>query len=108
MARCLPDLVPGPIREVTGTNYTLALGDEVNGIITTSDSPVAILIDKNANVKFARYIRIPLREGGAGAITVQIVAGSGVILKTPNGTGTTADGDSRVLEQEDIDVWRLW
>lgn len=108
MARCLTDLVPGPIREVTGTSYTLALGDEVNGIITTSASAVAILIDKHANVKFPRYCRIPLREGGAGAITVQIVSGSGVTLLTPNGATTAAQGDARVLEQTDIDTWVLW
>lgn len=108
MARCLPDLVPGPIREVSGTSHTLALGDQVNGIRCTNAAAVTVSIDAHANVAFPRYTRIPIRQGGAGAVTVQIVSGSGVTLLTPNGAATAAQGDGRVLEQTDIDTWVLW
>lgn len=109
MARFLPDVVAGgPFNDQTGTTYTLAAGDAVNGVRCTNASAIAVSIDKHANVALPRYARIPIRQGGAGAITVQIVSGSGVTLLTPNGTGTTAHGDARVLEQTDIDTWILW
>lgn len=108
MARCLPDLVPGPFNDQTGTSYTLVLSDAVNGVRCTNASNITVSIDKNANVPFPRYARIPIRQGGAGTVTVQIVASSGVTLRTPNGATTTAQGDGRVLEQVDIDTWVLW
>lgn len=101
-------ITPPAFNDQTGTAYTLALGDAANGVRCTNASNVTVSVDKHANVPFPRYTRIPIRQGGAGTITVQIVASSGVTLKTPNGTGTWADGDARMLEQTDIDVWELW
>lgn len=99
---------PGAINEQTGTTYTLAIGDVVNGVRCTNAAPIALSIDSHANVALPRYARIPLRQGGAGAITVGIVAESGVTLRTKNGAATTGQGDGRVLEQVDIDTWILW
>ena len=106
MARCLPDLVPGPFNDQTGTAYTLALTDAVNGVRCTNASAITVTVPPHSSVAFPRYARIPIRQGGAGAVTV--AAGSGVTLLTPNGTGTTANGDGRVLEQTDTDTWVLW
>lgn len=106
MARVLPDLVPGSFREVSGTTYTLADGDEVNGIRATNAAAVTVTIPPNSSVAFPRYIRIPIRQGGAGAVTV--APGAGVTLNSPNGSATTALGDARVLEQTDIDTWVVW
>jgi hypothetical protein len=101
-------VVPVAFNDQTGTSYTLALTDAANGVRCTNASAIAVSIDKHANVALPRYCRIPVRQGGVGVITVQIVSGSGVTLRTPNGANTTAQGDGRVLEQVDIDTWVLW
>lgn len=101
-------VVPGAINDQTGTTYTLALADAVNGVRCTNASAITVSIDKNANVAFPRYVRIPIRQGGAGAVTIQIVAASGVTLNAPNGAATMALGDGRVIEQTDIDTWTVW
>jgi hypothetical protein len=107
--RFLPDVVcGGPFNDQTGTTYTMAMGDIVNGIRCTNASAITVSIDKYANVALPRYCRIPIRQGGAGAVTIQIVSGSGVTLRTPNGATTTAQGDARVLEQVDVDTWVVW
>lgn len=108
MARVLPDLVPGRFNDQTGTTYTIAPSDALNGIRCTNAAAITVSIDKNANQKVPRYARIPVRQGGAGIVTIQIVAGSGVTLNAPNGASTNALGDARVLEQTDIDVWTVW
>jgi hypothetical protein len=107
--RFLPDVVcGGPFNDQTGTTYTMAMGDIVNGIRCTNASLITVSIDKHANVALPRYCRIPGRQGGSGSIIFQIVPGSGVVLNTPNGASTAGVGDARVLEQTDIDVWTLW
>lgn len=96
----------GAFNDQTGTTYTLALTDAANGIRCTNAAAVTVTIPTNASVAFPRYTRIPIRQGGAGAVTV--AGDTGVTLLSPNGAATTAEGDSRVLEQTDIDTWVVW
>lgn len=99
-------LTPGAFNDQTGTSYTLALGDALNGVRCTNAAAVTVTVPTNASVAFPRYTRVPIRQGGAGAVT--IAAASGVTLRTPNGSATTAQGDGRVLEQVDLDTWIVW
>jgi hypothetical protein len=101
-------VVPVAFNDQTGTSYTLVLTDAANGVRCTNAGAIAVSIDKHANVALPRYCRIPIRQGGVGVITIQIVSGSGVTLKAENGASTTGDGDNRVLEQTDIDTWVIW
>jgi hypothetical protein len=50
---------------------------------------------------------IPVRQGGAGVVT--IVAGAGVTINAPNGNTTNGVGDMRLLEQQPgTNVWNLY
>lgn len=99
-------VTPGAFNDQTGTTYTLALADAVNGVRCTNAAAITLTVPPNSSVAFPRYVRIPMRQGGAGAVT--IAAGSGVTLRTPNGAATTAQGDARVLEQVGVDTWVVW
>src|SRR5690348_15400440 len=76
---------PVAFTEVTASTYTLAAGDEVNGIRVTvaSDGACAVTIPANASVAFPRYARIPIRAGNNGVVTV--AGDTGVTLNAPNG-----------------------
>lgn len=99
---------PQPFTEVTASTYTLAAGDQVNGIRCTvaSDGACAVTIPPNSSVAFPRYCRVPVRAGNSGVVTVS--AGTGVTVNAPNGATCSGAGDARVLEQTDIDVWTVW
>lgn len=94
-----------PFNDQTGTTYILAASDFPGGTRHTNAGSITVSIDKNANVNIPRYAKASIRQGGAGIVTIAIVAGSGVTLLTPNGAATTAQGDFRTIEQTDIDTW---
>lgn len=99
-------ITPGAFNDQTGTAYTLVLSDAANGLRCTNAAAITVTVPTNASVAFPRYTRIPIRQGGAGAVTV--AAAAGVTLRSPNGAATTAQGDGRVLEQVDVDTWIVW
>lgn len=99
-------IVPAAFNAQTGTTYTLALTDQLNGIQVTNAAAITVTVPTNASVAFPLYCRIPIRQGGAGAITLS--GASGVTLNAPNGAATAGVGDGRVLEQTAIDTWAIW
>lgn len=97
---------PGAFNAQTGTTYTLALTDQLNGIQVTNASAITVTVPTNASVAFPIYCRIPIRQGGAGAITLS--GAPGVTLNAPNGSATTGTGDGRVLEKVATNTWVIW
>jgi hypothetical protein len=99
----LPEATPGPITAVAAPSYTLQASDAGNGILASNTDPVTITVPAST---FAVGTRLPIRQGGTGAVTIG--GDSGTTLDTPNGASTTGLGDGRVLEQVDTDTWMVW
>ena len=74
----------------------------------TSATDVTFYIDKQAVVDTPDRMWCFFSQGGVGTVTAAIVAGSGVILRTPNGKTTSGLGDARGLQHISGDEWRVW
>lgn len=74
----------------------------------TSATDVTFFIDKQATVDTPDRMWCFFSQGGVGTVTAAIVAGSGVILRTPNGKTTSGLGDARGLQHISGDEWRVW
>lgn len=63
-------------------SYTLVLTDSGKAVSITSASPTVVTVPANASVAFPVGTMVPLRQGGAGQVTVS--PASGVVV---NGRG---------------------
>lgn len=99
-------VAPAAFNTQTGTTYTLVLTDQDNGVQVTNAAAITVTVPTNASVAFPLYCRIPVRQGGAGVVT--LAGASGVTLQTPNGAATAALGDGRVLEHVAANTWAVW
>jgi hypothetical protein len=96
------------LNDQTGASYTVAATDAAKDIRCTYATAVMLYIDKQATVAVAANFWALVSQGGAGPVTIAIVAGSGVLLRSPNGAATTAIYDARGIERITGDEWRVW
>lgn len=88
-------------------SYTLVLADAGKYVRMSNASALNLTVPPNASVAFAVGAQIPVRQIGAGQLT--IVAGDGVTINAPFG-GTlvlSGQGASAVLIQAAANVWDL-
>jgi len=92
----------------TGTDYTLALSDYVNGVVVEMDNASAntVTIPLNSSVAFPIGAVIAIRQLGAGITS--IVGEVGVTILNPHGsTSIAAQYGSATINQHDTDIWIL-
>ena len=97
-----------PIPEdITGTTYTLDIGDTQSWLRTTNAAAVAITVPPNSSVAFGLGSAIAIEQAAAGQVT--IVEGSGVTVNKPlTQTRTTRSLSSVILlVKVDTNEWTL-
>ena len=79
------------INNQTGTSYTLVLSDGDSRFVRCNNAAaITLTVPPNSSVAFAVGTSIPIRQIGAGAIT--LTPGSGVTLNAPAGGTLVTDG----------------
>jgi hypothetical protein len=96
----LAGATPAPltIETVTGTTYTLALGDAGKHKRFTAATAVALTIPTNASVAFPIGTRIRCTAAGAGTVTI---SGAGVTLNS-RGAALASAGQYAVFDLEKV------
>jgi hypothetical protein len=91
-------------KELTGTSYTLALGDALRDLEFSNSSAITVTIPANSTVAFPVGTIIPITQTGAGQVSV--TGDTGVTL---NGTGTSlaSQWSGGVLKKRDTDLWLI-
>ena len=79
---------PGNFADISGTSYTLALGDAGGYRRTTSASAVTVTVPANAAAAFPLGTEVAIEQGGDGPVT--LAGASGVTLSSYGGGLTTA------------------
>lgn len=88
-------------------SYTLVLTDSGKAVSVTSASPAVVTVPANASVAFPVGTMVPLRQGGAGQVTVS--AGSGVAVNGRGGANKLAGQYAwATLVQVAANVWDLF
>ena len=92
---------------VTGTAYTLVLGDAYQHLRTTNAAAVTLTVPPNASVAFGIGAVVAFRQSGAGLAT--LVAGAGVTLNSRGGLlnsgGQHAGFQIKKIATDEWDVW---
>lgn len=78
-----------PPTAISGTTHTLVIGNANQYLRATNASGCAITVPPNADVAFEIGTVVTIRAATAG--TVSLVAGSGVTLNPPGGSGGSLD-----------------
>lgn len=67
-----------PTRRITGTTGTIGQDDDYTLIVTTSDSPITLTLDKTAGTN-AKSVNVMVRQLGLGQVTFVTQAGAPVL-----------------------------
>jgi hypothetical protein len=100
------EVFPVPV-EISGTSYTLDVGDIQSYLYTTNSSPVAITVPPFSSEAFSPGDAVLIEQYGTGQVT--IVQGSGVDVRKPTTqTRTTRSQYSTILLVNKLtDDWTL-
>jgi hypothetical protein len=92
---------------LSGTTYTLVIGDAYGYLRATNASGCAITVPPNSSVAFILGTVITFRAATAGAVS--LVAGAGVTLNPPGGAGSplsfAEEGATVQIKKVGTDTW---
>lgn len=89
----------------TGTTYTLGLADAFNLVTMNNAAANTLAVPPHSSVPFPVQTRIDLGQDGAGRTT--IVAGEGVIIRTPETMKMRKQWGKATLIKRAPNVWDL-
>ena len=93
------------ITDYSAASNTLALGDALNLVRVNYATSCTLTIPPNSSVAFPLYTCIPIKQHGAGQLT--LVAGAGVTLNTPWSLIARAQHSILSVFQESTNVWTV-
>ena len=93
------------ITDYSAASNTLALGDALNLVRVNYATSCTLTVPPNSSVAFPLYTCIPIKQHGAGQLT--LVAGAGVTLNTPWSLIARAQHSIFSVFQESTNVWTV-